>query len=118
LDFNQPLANTNSFEIGLEIEQKIQRLAWQENCTSIFHEVCPGYSNKPHATLKHIFQTYKDGEGTLVTTPIVPYYQKVMNAIHPISEDTGFPVSFCNYLIDGLDQRLVLIFHPNYLDYG
>jgi hypothetical protein len=41
-----------------------------------------------------------------------------MNAIRPFSKDVRFPVSVCNYLIDGLDQRLTSIFHRNYPDYG
>jgi hypothetical protein len=40
-----------------------------------------------------------------------------MNAIHPFSEDVLFPASVCNYLIDGLDQRLTSTFRPNYPDY-
>ncbi len=59
-DFNLPLANTDAFKIDLKIERKIQQLAWPEICASILHEVCPGYSDKPHATLEHIGQTYKD----------------------------------------------------------
>ncbi len=45
-NFNLPSANTNAFKVGLEIERKIRQLAWPEICASIFHEVCPGYSNK------------------------------------------------------------------------
>jgi hypothetical protein len=117
-DFNLPLANTDTFEIGLKIEQKIQQLAWPEICASIFHEVCPGYSDKPHAALEHICQIYKDSDSTLVTTPVFAYYQRVMNTICPFSKDVCFPVSICHYLINGLDQCLTSIFHWNYPDYG
>ena len=72
-DFNLPSANTNAFEVGLEIECKVQQLAWPEICASFFHKVCPGYSDKPHAALAHICQTYKDSDGTLVTTPVFAY---------------------------------------------
>jgi hypothetical protein len=41
-----------------------------------------------------------------------------MNAICPFSKDTCFLLSICNYLIDGLDQRLTSIFHRKYPDYG
>jgi hypothetical protein len=40
--FNLPLANTDAFEIGLEIEWKIRQLAWPEIYASIFHKVCLG----------------------------------------------------------------------------
>jgi hypothetical protein len=73
-DFTLPSANTDAFEVGLEIERKIRQLAWPEICASVFHEVCPGYSDKPHAALEHIRQTYKDNNGTLDTTPVFAYY--------------------------------------------
>jgi hypothetical protein len=117
-NFNLSSANTDAFEVGLEIECKIQQLAWPEICASVFHEVCPSHSDKPHAALEQICQTYKDCNGTLVTTPVFAYYQRVINAICPFSKDICFPVSVCNYLIDGLDQRLTSIFHCNYSDYG
>ncbi len=69
-NFNLPSGNTDKFEVGLKIECKIQQLAWPEICASVFHYVCPGYSNKPQAALEHIHQTYKDCDGTLVTTPV------------------------------------------------
>jgi hypothetical protein len=117
-DSNLTLANTDAFEIGLKIERKIQQLAWLDICASVFHEVCPGYSNKPHAALEHICQTYKDCDITLVITPVFACYQRVMNAIRPFSKGVCFPVSVCNYLIDGLDQCLTSIFYCNHPDYG
>ncbi len=50
-NFNLPSANTGAFKVGLEIERKIRQLAWLEICASVFHEVCPSYSDKPHAAL-------------------------------------------------------------------
>jgi hypothetical protein len=102
-NFNLPSANTNAFKVGLEIKCKIRQLAWPEICTFNFHKVCTGYSDKPHAALKDVCQTYKDSNGTLVTTPVLAYYQRVMNAICPFSKDVRFPISVCNYLIDCLD---------------
>jgi hypothetical protein len=40
-----------------------------------------------------------------------------MNAICPFSKDVCFPVSVCNYLIDGLDHHLTSIFCCIYPDY-
>jgi hypothetical protein len=113
-DFNLPSVNTGAFKISLKIERKIRQLAWLETCASVFHEVCPGYSDKPHAALEHILQTYKDCDSTLVTTPVFAYYQRVMNKICSFGKDVHFPVSLCNYLIDKLDQRLTSCNYPNY----
>jgi hypothetical protein len=117
-NFNLPPANTDAFEVSLKIERKIRQLTWPEICASIFHKVCPRYSKKPHVALEHIHQTYKDSAGTLVTTPVFAYYQRVVNPICPFSKDVCFPVSMCNYLIDGLDHRLTSISRHNYPNYG
>jgi hypothetical protein len=41
-----------------------------------------------------------------------------MNAMRPFAGDERFPVSVCNKLIDGIDQRLVPIFRRHYRDYA
>ncbi len=41
-----------------------------------------------------------------------------MNAMQPFAGDERFPVSVCNKLIDGIDQRLVPIFRRHYQDYA
>ena len=41
-----------------------------------------------------------------------------MIVICHFNKDVRFPISICNYLIDGLDQHLTSIFHQNYPDYG
>jgi hypothetical protein len=40
-----------------------------------------------------------------------------MNAMHPFASEAQFPKSVCNALIDGLDKRLIAIFHRNYPDH-
>jgi hypothetical protein len=74
-DFNLQNANTNSTDIALDIEQKILKLAWHHLCTSIFAEICPGYSSQPHANIDHIEQSYVDSEGNMVSTPVFAYCQ-------------------------------------------
>ena len=41
----------------------------------------------------------------------------MMNAMRPFAGKAQFPKSVCNVLIDGLDKRLVAIFHRNYADH-
>jgi hypothetical protein len=69
-DFNLQNAMTNSIGIAMEVDGKILKLAWHQLCTSIFNELCPGYSNQPQAALEHIKQSYLDTEGNLVCTPV------------------------------------------------
>ncbi len=117
-DFNLQNANTDLTDISLDIEQKILKLAWHQLCTSIFAEICPGYSSQPHATLDHIKQSYVDSEGNMVSTPVFAYYQRMMNGMQPFAGKAHFPVRVCNMLMDGIDSRLVLIFRRNYKDYA
>ncbi len=115
-DFNLQNANTDSTDISLDIKQKILKLAWHQICTSVFAEICPGYSSQPHAALDHIKQSYVDGNGNMVSTPVFAYYQWMMNGMRPFAGEARFPVSVCNMLMDGLDSRLVSIFRRNYKD--
>ena len=115
-DFNLQTANTNAHNIALKINGKILQLAWHQVCASIFTELCPNYSNQPQAAIKHIRQSYIDGEGNVICTSVFKYYQQMMNAMRPFTGEAQFPKSVCNTLIDGLDKRLIAIFCRNYAD--
>ena len=117
-NFNLQTVNTNSQEIAAEIDGKIVKLAWHQVCASIFNELCPNYSNQPQAAIKHIRQSYVDGDGNIVCTSVFAYYQRMMNAMRPFAGEAQFPKSVCNALIDGLDKRLVAIFRRNYTDHA
>jgi hypothetical protein len=117
-NFNLQIANTDSTDISLDIEQKILKLSWHQICTSVFAEICPGYSSQPHAALDHIKKSYVDNDGNMVSTPVFAYYQRMMNGTRPFAGEARFPVSVCNMLMDGLDSRLVSIFRHNYQDYA
>ncbi len=112
-DFKMRIANTDSSDISLDIEQKILKLAWHQLCTSVFAKIYPGYLSQPHAALDHIKQSYVDNEGNMVSTLVFAYYQRMMNGMHPFAGEARFPVSVCNMLMDGLDSRLVSIFRRN-----
>jgi hypothetical protein len=71
-NFNLQNANTDLMDISLDIEQKILKLAWHQLCTSVFAEICPGYSSQPHAALDHIKQSYVDSEGNMVSPLSLP----------------------------------------------
>ncbi len=117
-DFNLRIANTDSSDISLNIDQKILKLAWHQLCTSVFAKICPSYSSQPPAALDHIKQSYVDTEGNMVSTPVFAYYQRMMNGMRPFAGEARFPVSVCNMLMDGIVSWLVLIFRRNYKDYA
>jgi hypothetical protein len=113
-NFNLAIVNTDANAFAIDNERKILKIAWHQICTSIFNEICPEYFNQPQATLKHIKQSYQDGDGNVVCTPAFAYYQRMMNAMRPFAGDECFPVSVCNKFIDGINQHLVPIFCRHY----
>jgi hypothetical protein len=117
-NFNLATANTDANAFAIDSKRKILKIAWHQICTSIFNVICPEYSNQPQAALEHIKQSYQDGDGNIVCTPVFAYYQRMMNAMQPFARDERFPVSVCNNLIDGINQRLVPIFRRHYQAYA
>jgi hypothetical protein len=66
--FGATSARTDPLAIQDEIQGKICCLAYQSICQTLFIELCPGYSNQPHATLDHIRQVHTDCDGNPVFT--------------------------------------------------
>jgi hypothetical protein len=69
--FGATSARTDSSAIRTEIQEKILRLASSSICHTMFTELCPGYSNQPHAALEHIRQVHNSvqfGSSVLSTT--------------------------------------------------
>jgi hypothetical protein len=58
--FNLTIARTDGASLQSAIEGKILRLAYATVCNTLFLELCPGYSNQPHAALDHIRQVHYD----------------------------------------------------------
>ena len=70
VDFNLGDANINVGSICETIQAKILRLGFWQICASIFVQLCPGYSDQPHAVLEHIHQTSVGPDGQPVTTSV------------------------------------------------
>jgi hypothetical protein len=107
-------ARTDSFAIKTDIQEKILRLASASICQTMFTELCPGYSNQPHAALDHIRQVHNDRDGNPVSSSVQAYYQQLMSASRPFSSQREYPVSVCARFIDGLDPRLLTGFRRNF----
>jgi hypothetical protein len=78
-DFNLAQANMDSTKIAHDIETKILKLSWPQICSSVFGEICPGYSDQLQAALEHICQTFTVVECNVVMIPVFAYYQRIMN---------------------------------------
>lgn len=117
-DFNLRTARTDSNEIMELVTTNIMKLALPQIFASLFNDLCPNYSDQPHAAVEHIRQTYHDADGTSVTSNVHSYYQRMMNAARPFVASHTFPVSICNRFIDGLDPRLLPGFRKAYPQYS
>ena len=116
--FNLTTARTDSMALQSEIEGKTFRLAYPMICNTLFLELCPGYSNQPHAALDHIRQVHHDRDGNQVVSTVQAYFQQLMNASRPFSSQQEFPISVCQKFQDGLDPRLITGFHRFFSDHS
>ena len=116
--FNLTTARTDGTSLRSEIEGKILRLAYATICNTLFVELCPGYSNQPHAALDHIRQVHYDRDGNQVVSSVQAYFQQMMNASRPFSSQRDFPISVCQKFQDGLDPRLITGFRRFFPDHS
>ena len=61
-----PSARTNGVTSRALVDVKIMKLAYLTICKTLFTELCPDYSNQPHATLDLIKQVSFDRDGNQV----------------------------------------------------
>jgi hypothetical protein len=113
-DFNLAKANVDAETIRDIIQAKILKLGFKQICTSIFQQLCPGYSDQPHAALEHIRQSAPGPDGQMVTASVIEYYQHMMNAARPFATEHTYAISICDRFIQGLDRRLLPCFHCMY----
>ncbi len=81
---------------------------------SIFQQLCPGYSDQPHAALEHIRQSAPGPDGQMVTASFIEYFQRMMNAARPFATEQTYAISVCDRFIQGLDRRLLPCFQRMY----
>jgi len=116
--FNLTTARTDGTALRSEIEGKILRLAYPTICNTLFLELCPGYSNQPHAALDHIRQVHHDRDGNQVVSTVQAYFQQLMNSSRTFSSQREFPISVCQKFQDGLDPRLITGFRRFFSDHS
>ncbi len=96
------------------IQGKILCLAYQSICQTLFLELCPGYSNQPHAALDHIRQVHTDRDGNPVSSLVQAYYQQLMSASRLFLSQRDYPISVCAHFQDSLDPCLLTGFCSNF----
>jgi hypothetical protein len=106
-------ARTNGKALQADIDNKILRLAFHTVCHTLFLELCPGYSSQPHAALDHIRQVHSDRKGNQVSS-VQSYFQQLMSAARPFTNQREFPISVCAKIMEGLNHRLITGFWRNF----
>ncbi len=112
--FGLTSACTEGTVLGSSIDGKIMKLAYATVCKTMFTELCPDYSDQPHAALDLIKQVYIDPNGNSVSAPISAYYMRLMNSARPFTSEREFPISLCAKFIEGMDPRLLPGFRRNF----
>ena len=113
-DFNLGEVNIDPTTIRESISTKILTLGFRQICASVFTQLCPGYSDQPHAVLEHIRQTTIGPDGQPVTATVVEYYQRMWNAARPFVADHTYAISVCDRFIQGLAPTLIPAFRRYY----
>jgi hypothetical protein len=113
-DFNLAEANVDAETIRDTIQAKILKLGFKQICSSIFQQLCPGYSDQPHAALENIRQSAPGPDGQMVTASVIEYFQRMMNAVRPFATKQTYAISVCDGFIQGLDRRLLPCFQRMY----
>jgi hypothetical protein len=82
-DLNLGEVNIHSNGLIKQIHAKILKLGFNQITHSIFSQLCPNYSDQPHAALDHIRQSGAGPDGQPVTSSVIEFYQRLMNASRP-----------------------------------
>ncbi len=72
-------ARTSGVALWVEINSKILQLAFATVCNTLFLELCPGYSNQPHAALDYICQIHINRVGNQDISFVQSYFQQLMS---------------------------------------
>ncbi len=113
-DFNLGDANIDAVTICEKIHAKTLCLGFKQICVLIFAQLCPQYSDQPHAILEHICQMSTGSDGQQVTATIIQCYQRMLNAAPPFATQACYAISVCDCFIKGLDKTLLTSFQKMY----
>ena len=103
-------------DINQEIDKMIIKLAVESVEDCVFRQLCPGYTNKPHAAVEHIKQVSYDADGVASVLSIWEFHNRLTEAHRPFAQNAEHPVSMCNIFIDGMEHKIRSAFNELYPD--
>jgi hypothetical protein len=118
-DFNLAAANVDTTKHRDLLNSKILQLGFKQICAAMFRQLCPSYSDQPHAVIEHIRQSAPGTDSQLIVATIHEYFQCLQNASRPFAAHKTLPIDLCGRFIIGLDCRLIPSFcrlYPNHAD--
>jgi hypothetical protein len=113
-DFNLGDVTIVAVTVRKNIHTKFLCPGFKQITASIFVQLCPSYSDHPHAFLEHIRQMSTGDDGQPVTAIAIEYYQRMMNAVHLFATQHQYAISVRDHFIQGLDHTLMPQFRKNY----
>ena len=84
----------------------------------IFLQLCPNYTDKPHAAVENLTQTFLDGEGNVVTYSVAQYSSILQNASRTFAHYKKYPIDLCSLFIRGLHPDVRAFLAELYTDYN
>jgi hypothetical protein len=117
-DFNLQEANIDSNKVKDQLITKLLLLGFDAICALVFAVLCPGYSDQPHAVLKHIQQALPGPDRQMLVTSIHEVIQRVINASRPFEARKTLLISICNHIICNLDCCIIPSFRKLYNDHA
>ena len=74
-DFNLAAANIDTTKHRDLLNSKILQLGFKQKCAAMFKQLCPSYSDQPHAVIEHIRQSAPGPDGQLIVATVHEYFQ-------------------------------------------
>lgn len=100
------------------ISRSILKLAVSTFEKEVFLHLCPGYTNKPHASIEGISQTYPDEHGNIVCMTVAQYSSVLQNAARPFAHLRVYPCDLCGHFMQNLHPDVKAAFEDLYDDHA
>jgi hypothetical protein len=110
-DFNLAKANIDTSKHRDLRNSKTLQLGFKQICATMFKQLCPSYSNQPHAVIDHIRQSAPGPDGQLIAVTVHEYFQRLQNASRPFAARKTLPINhsfsasyFCQSSLKNLNR--------------
>jgi hypothetical protein len=100
------------------IQRSIYKLAISTIEKDVFQHLCPGYTNKPHAAVEGITQTYPDAAGNIKCYSVAEYSSLLTQAAGTFAHQREYPTNLCGIFMRGLHPDIRSNFETLYPEHS